>query len=440
MTEPHAETTVSFAEALRFWFKLGWISFGGPAGQIAIMHRELVEQRRWISEDRFMHALNFCMLLPGPEAQQLATYIGWLKHRTAGAVAAGLLFILPGFAVITVLSVLYVTFNTWAPMQGVLFGLKAAVLAVVVDAVVRIARRALKGPIHWLTAGVAFIAIFAFGVPFPIIILAAALLGFFIERSRAPQRPEETVRSMDVDGMREGSGKSAVRVAGVCLILWFAPLLLVIALLGPSHILTLAGVFFSKMAVVTFGGAYAVLAYVAQEAVESYEWLSAGDMMQGLALAETTPGPLILVLTFVGFVAAYHAPAPFDPITAGLLGATLTTWVTFAPSFMWILLGAPHLERLRRNVALSAAMTSVTAAVVGVILNLAVWFGLHALFGEVTTWERFGMRLPLPRLESLDIAAALIAVGAMIALLRFKTGLIPTLLGAAAAGLLARAI
>jgi chromate transporter len=423
------------------------------------MHRELVERRRWISEERFLHALNFCMLLPGPEAQQLATYIGWLKHRTLGGVAAGALFVLPGFIIITVISFLYVKFSSLAPLQGVLFGLKAAVLAIVLEAVVRIARRALTRRLHWIIAAAAFFGIYVFGVSFPVIVAAAAVVGFVLAR-RNRVSPPVPVRADPVEAISmvrsplTSSGRTeksssrfsqprstgALRVLIVCLTLWFAPLLLLYATLGAGHVITLEGVFFSKMAVVTFGGAYAALAYVAQETVQRYQWLSADDMMQGLALAETTPGPLILVLTFVGFVAAFRDAAPFDPLTAGLLGAALTTWVTFVPCFLWILLGAPHLERIRQNEALSAALASVTAAVVGVILNLGVWFGLHALFGEVRTSERLHMQAPIPVLDSVDWAAVAIAAAAMVALLRFKAPMVPTLGAAALAGVLTRMV
>jgi chromate transporter len=435
------EAAVTFGEALRFWFKLGFISFGGPAGQIAIMHRELVEERRWISEERFLHALNFCMLLPGPEAQQLAIYIGWLKHRTVGGVAAGVLFVLPGFLLITLVSAIYVTFSNWPLMQGVLFGLKAAVLAVVLEAVVRIARRALKDQLSWFIAAGAFVGIFALAIPFPVIVLGAALVGFFAERRRPPLLPQSDLVStaaaeVNSTPKQASALASGVRILTVCLVLWFAPLLLIYTTLGSSHVLMLEGVFFSKMAVVTFGGAYAVLAYVAQEAVQHYQWLTPADMMQGLALAETTPGPLILVLTFVGFIAAFREAAPFEPMTAGVLGALLTTWVTFVPCFLWILLGAPHLERLRSKRALSAALASVTAAVVGVILNLAVWFAMHALFAEVSVWRGLGLQIPIPAISSMDYSAVAIASAAIIALLKFKAPMIPTLAICAAAGLI----
>lgn len=428
-----SEANVSFSAALRFWFKLGFISFGGPAGQIAIMHRELVERRAWISEERFLHALNFCMLLPGPEAQQLAIYIGWLKHRVLGGVVAGVLFVVPGFLLITGISLLYVLFQSVPVMQGILFGLKAAVLAVVLEAVHRIAKRALKDRFAWMLAVGAFIGIFAFGVPFPVIVLVAAVLGFLQQRWGASDTARTALSLNEEPAAAKGY---TLRVLLVCLALWFVPILAIYALLGPSHVLAHESVFFSKMAVVTFGGAYAVLAYVAQQAVANYGWLTPDEMLQGLALAETTPGPLILVLTFVGFLGAYHAPLPFDPIWAGILGAVITTWVTFVPCFLWILIGAPHVERLRSNRAASAALAGVTAAVVGVVLNLAVWFALHALFGTVRVYDRFGLHLSVPEFGTLDLRALLIAIAASIALLRFKAPMIPTLAISGAIGVL----
>ena len=407
--DPGTCRPVPFATALRFWLKLGFISFGGPAGQIAIMHRELVEKRQWLSEERFLHALNFCMLLPGPEAQQLATYIGWLKHGTLGGVVAGSLFVLPGFLLMVAISIAYASFRSWAPVEGVLFGLKAAVLAIVIEAVIRIARRALKGRFHWIVAAAAFIAIFVFGVPFPVIVLAAAVIGFVAQRSAPRLFDAPPVSAGPPPAPVRESIPRALRIVLTCGALWLTPILVLRASLGADHVLTLESFFFSKMAVVTFGGAYAALAYVAQEAVQTFGWLTADDMLQGLALAETTPGPLILVLTFVGFMAAYGDAAPFSPLWAGVLGATITTWVTFVPCFLWVLLGAPHVEGLRRRPALTAALAMVTAAVVGVILNLAVWFGLHALFRDVQTWHGYGMTIPAPSLNTLDVRALAIA-------------------------------
>jgi chromate transporter len=428
-----SEANISFSEALKFWVKLGFISFGGPAGQIAIMHRELVERRQWISEERFLHALNFCMLLPGPEAQQLAIYIGWLKHRVLGGLVAGVLFVLPGFLLITAISLLYVLFESVPVMQGILFGLKAAVLAVVLEAVHRIAKRALKDWFAWLIAASAFIGIFVFAVPFPIIVLAAAILGYLQQRTGTKTAPISAEASEPEPTVRRGY---TLRVSLVCLTLWIAPIIGIHALLGASHVFAQESVFFSKMAVVTFGGAYAVLAYVAQEAVSNFGWVTPEDMMEGLALAETTPGPLILVLTFVGFVGAYNAPAPFDPVLAGILGAVITTWVTFVPCFLWILVGAPHIERLRANKGASAALAGVTAAVVGVVMNLAVWFALHALFRSVVVYEGFGMHVSIPELVTIDMRALIIAIATSIALLKFLTPMIPTLLVAGALGVL----
>jgi len=425
-----AHASVSFSTALRFWWKLGFISFGGPAGQIAIMHRELVEQRRWISEERFLHALNFCMLLPGPEAQQLATYIGWSQHGMRGGVAAGVLFVLPGFVLMTFISAMYVLFQSVSFMQGILFGLKAAVLAVVLEAAVRIAKRALKTRLSWIVAGAAFVAIFALGVPFPAVILIAAFLGFVRERAARSAPVEDTSPPV-----RAGSNvRSAIKVLLVCGTLWFVPILAIITTLGPEHVLALEAIFFSKMAVVTFGGAYAVLTYVAQEAVQTFGWLNPEDMLQGLGLAETTPGPLILVLSFVGFLAAFRDATPFEPLTAGILGAVLTTWVTFVPCFLWVLLGAPYIERLHHQRALSSALAMVTAAVVGVILNLAVYFAMHALFREVGVWQRLGLSIPWPSVQTVDVPALVIAALAIVAMFRFHVPMLITLAVSAGMG------
>jgi chromate transporter len=398
---------VSFRVALRFWLKLGFISFGGPAGQIAIMHRELVERRRWISEERFLHALNFCMLLPGPEAQQLATYIGWVQHGIRGGIAAGVLFVLPGFILITAISAVYAMFHSLRTVEGVLFGLKAA-----------------------------FVGIFVFAIPFPVIVLAAVVLGFAVQRWRPKMESESIVD----DVIPSSRILSAAKVLLVCGVLWIAPVVILIATLGMTHVLTQESLFFSKMAVVTFGGAYAVLAYVAQEAVGRFGWLSANDMLQGLALAETTPGPLILVLTFVGFQGGFAHAAPFDPLYAGVLGALITTWVTFVPCFLWIFLGAPHLEKLRRQPALSSALATVTAAVVGVILNLSIWFALHVLFRDVRVWHGFGIVLSIPKIASIDWSAAIIALAAMIAMLRFRAPMLPVLAACAVVGLLTKIV
>lgn len=430
----------TFWEAFRVWLRIGFINFGGPAGQIALMHKLLVEERRWISETRFLHALNYCMLLPGPEAQQLAVYIGWLLHRTWGGLVAGLLFILPGFLLMVGISALYVKYGALDWMQGLLYGLQAATLAIVAEAVIRIGRKALKNRGLYGIAALAFLAIFAFGLPFPLIVFAAGFTGllgarlrpdlFLSSATRAGEAAAETVQDPARPSMRW-----FLTVLLVGSLLWLLPVALLWFALGPDHVYTQESVFFSKMAVVTFGGAYAVLAYMAQQAVQHYGWLAPGEMVQGLALAETTPGPLILVLTWVGFLGAYRNPGALDPLLAGVLGATLSTWVTFVPCFLWIFLGAPYIERLRGNRALSAALTGITAAVVGVILNLSIWFALHVLFRQVDQWQGWGLKLPLPRLHSLDPAALLLGAGAMLAMLRYHVSLIRTLIVCAALGL-----
>lgn len=431
-----APAPVPFAEACRVWLQIGLTSFGGPAGQIALMHRLLVEERRWISEERFLHALNYCMLLPGPEAQQLAVYIGWLLHRTAGGLVAGLLFILPGFLLMLGISVLYVRYGQLDWMQGLLFGLQAATLAIVVDAVQRLGRKALKTRALKLLAALAFVAIFAFGMPFPMVVIGAGLYGLAAQRLHPGPVPADLAARPAAISTARGR---ALRVLSVGLSLWLLPVALLWAWLGARHVYTEQAVFFSKMAVVTFGGAYAVLAYMAQQAVQHYGWLSAGEMVQGLALAETTPGPLILVLSYVGFLGASRDPGGLDPLLAGVLGATISTWVSFVPCFLWIFLGAPYIERLRGNRALSAALAAITAAVVGVILNLAIWFALHVLFGEVGRWQGpLGLDVPVPAAPSLDPQALLLASVALLALLGLRIGLIPTLLACGLLGLFLR--
>jgi chromate transporter len=431
--------TPRFGEALRVWLRIGLLSFGGPAGQIALMHRILVEEKRWVSDARFLHALNYCMLLPGPEAQQLATYLGWLLHRTLGGIVAGVLFILPGLLLMLAISVAYVLYGDVGWMRGLLFGLQTATLAIVVEAVLRLGRRALKNRALWGIAAAAFIAIFAFGLPFPLIVISAAAIGLLGARLRPDLfLPKPAADGDDVepvpDHARPRRGRN-LRVLAVCGLLWFGPIALLYAIVGPNHVYTQESVFFSKMAVVTFGGAYAVLAYMTQQAVERYGWLLPGEMVQGLALAETTPGPLILVLSYVGFLGAWRDPGALPPIAAGLIGATLSTWVTFVPCFLWIFLGAPYIERLRGHRGLTAALTGITAAVVGVILNLSLWFAVHVLFRDVGRWQGWGLSLPLPDWHSLDPAALLIGAAAMLALLRWHLGLIRTLLACAVAGL-----
>jgi chromate transporter len=447
--ETAAEPAVpTFAEATRVWAKIGLLSFGGPAGQIALMHKELVEDRRWIGEQRFLHALNYCMLLPGPEAQQLAVYIGWLMHRTAGGLVAGILFVVPGALVMLGLSILYVLYRHVPLIDAVFFGVKAAVLAVVVEAVLRIGRRALKNRVMIGIAIAAFIGIYVFRVPFPLIILAAGIIGWTGSRiapehfsggghggKSAPDFKGVIDRMFERGELAHAdpSLARAARVVAVWLPLWLGPVLLLYLLTGSSSVWTQIGAFFSTMAVVTFGGAYAVLAYVAQAAVDTYGWLAPGEMVDGLGLAETTPGPLIMVLQFVGFLAAYRASGALDPLLAGCLGALLTTWVTFAPCFFWIFLGAPYVEALRGNRAISSALSAITAAVVGVVMNLAIWFALHVVFREVRPLSIFGVGPDVPVLASIDWWAATLSAGAMIAMLRFKIGMVPTL---AACGLL----
>lgn len=449
VAETGAPAPPSLREAVGVWARIGLLSFGGPAGQIALMHRMLVEERRWIAEPRFLHALNFCMLLPGPEAQQLATYVGWLLHGVRGGLIAGVLFVLPGAVAMLALSIAYALYGETPLVAGLFFGLKAAVLAIVVQAVVRIAGRALKSAPAKLLAAAAFVAIFALHVPFPLIVLAAGVIGYVATRAGsdafrggaahggaahggpAMAAADDTLTS---DPPAPGWQRSLV-TAVVWLALWLAPTALLLALLGPDDVFTRIGAFFSVMAVVTFGGAYAVLAYVAQAAVATYGWLGPGEMLDGLGLAETTPGPLILVLQFVGFLAAFRDPGALAPLAAGVAGAGLTLWVTFVPSFLWIFVGAPYVERVRNNAALSGALSAVTAAVVGVILNLAVWFGLHVVFRTVERVAVGPLTLDLPVLASLDPAALLLSLAAAVAIFRFRLGLVPVLAGSALAGL-----
>ncbi|MCZ8375829.1 MAG: chromate efflux transporter [Beijerinckiaceae bacterium] len=429
----------TFREALAVWAKIGLLSFGGPAGQIALMHRILVEEKRWVSEKRFLGALNYCMLLPGPEAQQLAIYIGWLLHGLRGGIVAGTLFVLPGFFVILALSTAYALFQNTAWLGALFFGLKAAVLAVVIEAVIRVGKRALKNRAMIGIAALSFIAIFAFDAPFPLIVFAAGLIGWLGSRIRPDlfagggghggKKSDALLdQILDTAPPKTDLGLSrALTIIAVCGALWVAPVLLAGFLFGWSSVFIPIAAFFSKMAVVTFGGAYAVLAYVAQQAVDTYQWLKPGEMLDGLALAETTPGPLILVLAYVGFLAAFRDPGLLSPMAAGLLGAMLTTWVTFVPCFLWIFLGAPYIERLSGSKAISAALSAVTAAVVGVILNLAVWFGLHTLFARVSTLRAGPLDMAWPDLASLDPASGLLSLVAVIALFRLKLGMIPTL-------------
>ncbi|MCC5794686.1 MAG: chromate efflux transporter [Chromatiales bacterium] len=419
---------VAFRDALAVWLRIGLLSFGGPAGQIALMHRMLVEERRWISEARFLHSLNYCMLLPGPEAQQLATYVGWLLHGVRGGLLAGLLFILPGATAILLLSWLYVLLGDLSLVAGLFFGLKAAVLAIVLQALIRVARRTLGSTARLLLAAAAFLVLFAFGVPFPFVVLGAGLLGLAATRWFQESGAAAVGKVEGSPVVRPGTGRAAL----ACLLLWVGTLLLLAVLLGTGNVYTRIAVFFSTMAMVTFGGAYAVLAWVAQQAVEHYQWLLPGEMVDGLGLAETTPGPLILVTQFVGFLAAWREADPGMALAAGTLGALLTTWVTFLPCFVWIFAGAPHVERLRGQRRLAAALAAITAAVVGVIANLALWFATRVLFGEQR--ELAGIELPV--LASIELPMLGLAVLACMLLFRYRLGVLPVLGACALAGML----
>jgi chromate transporter len=435
-------------EASAVWMRIGLSSFGGPAGQIALMHRELVEKRRWISDARFLHALNYCMLLPGPEALQLAIYIGWLLHRLRGGVIAGLCFVLPGLVTILVLSTVYALYGQVPLVAAVFFGLKAAVLAVVVEAVLRIGRRALKTRAMVVIAAIAFLSIFVFAVPFPWIVLVAGMVGLLGSRFLPGQFPapadskDDTTSNYLADRLlatsqlphTQASSKRAIGIALAGLALWWLPVLAVVGMLGVDSVIAQQGLFFSQTAVVTFGGAYAVLAYVAQRVVEGYHWLAPGVMVDGLALAETTPGPLVLVLPFVAFQAAFLHPAGLSPLAAGFAGAALAAWVTFVPSFLFIFLGAPWIEALRRHQALHAALSTITAAVVGVVLNLSVWFSLHTVFRHVRE-ERLGvLHLQIPQWDTVQWPMVVLSVAALFATLRLKIGIGWVLLGAAVLG------
>ena len=445
----------TFGEAFRLWAYIGCVNFGGPAGQIALMHKLLVDEKKWISDARYFHALNYCMLLPGPEAQQLATYVGWLMHGVKGGLAAGLLFILPGALVMLMLSILYVNYADLAVVNAIFYGIKAAVLAIVIEAILRIAKRAFTGAAMIWIAAAAFIALFFFAVPFPLVVLAAAIAGI-VGANYAPDQFRAKGHAAKGDGSAETFAVDAAfargelqhtkatrgRTARTILTwaaIWLAPVAILALALGPDSVFTKLAAFFSTMSVVTFGGAYAVLAYVAQEAVATYNWLTAPEMLEGLALAETTPGPLILVLQHVGFLAAFRQ-AGIDPLLAGILGAGVTLWVTFAPSFLWIFAGAPYAERVRENRHASAALAAITAAVVGVILNLAIWFALHVIFAKVEARDIGPLHLQIPDFATLDPIALAIAAIALIALLRFKMPVMALLALSAALGLAVRAL
>ncbi len=424
---------IAFKEALAVWVRIGFLSFGGPAGQIALMHRIIVEEKKWLDESRFLHALNYCMLLPGPEAQQLATYTGWLLHGVRGGLVAGVLFILPGALAIFALSWLYVALGDLAIVEGVFFGLKAAVLAIVVQALIRIGRRALKGRLRHALALGGFIALFVFGLPFPLVVLGAGVIGYAAAKWTGIPNSAPIESDINSDAVvRPGTRRAAL----VCLLLWLITVGGLLACLGYDNVFSQLAVFFSKMATVTFGGAYAVLAYVAQQGVENFQWLQPGEMLEGLALAETTPGPLILVTQFIGFLAAYREAAVQASFLHASLGALLTLWVTFLPYFLWIFAGAPYVEKLRANHSLSAALAAVTAVVVGVIANLALWFAVNSLFSEQYRLAGWGvdMRLPVP--GSVDMPMLILSAIAFILVFRLRLGIMPLLSIAATLGAL----
>ena len=412
--------SVTFADALKTWTRIGLLSFGGPTAQIGLMHRIIVDEKKWLDEKHYLSALSFCMLLPGPEAMQLATYAGWRLHGLKGGLAAGLLFVLPGAAVVLALSMIYAAFGNVPVIEAVFFGIKAAVLVIVVEALLRISKRALKQQEHWVIAGLSFLGIFFLGLPFPLIVAISGGYGFI--RSSAASTTAVAWPAV--------SASDTAKTIGVWLAIWIVPLALIAVTFGRVHVLTQLAWFFSKLAVVTFGGAYAVLAYMGQDVVEHSHWLGAGQMMDGLGLAETTPGPLILVTEFVGYLAAY-AHGGGNPIAMGLLGAFVALWATFAPCFLWIFAGAPYIEWMNAQPRLKGALNAITAAVVGVILNLAVWFGLQVFFGTVTLTEAWPLRFWLPALGTLDWRVVALAAISALLLLRRHWG-IPGVLGVAA--------
>ncbi|OOL15224.1 chromate transporter [Ochrobactrum sp. P6BS-III] len=448
MVEPAADI-VPLAEAVKVWARVAALSFGGPAGQIAVMHRIIVEEKCWIGEQRFLHALNYCMLLPGPEAHQLAIYVGWLMNKTKGGMIAGLLFVLPGFLAILALSYIYVIYGDLNAVEGTFFGLKCAVLAVVIQAVFRIGNRALKNNAMVAVAAVAFVSIFFLHIPFPLIIIVAGILGYFSGRAGLANfavggghksgtsnilEDKDSVLGEQIPQHALPNLIWSLKFSGALAALWLTPVALLIVVFGSDNIFSKIGLFFSQMAVVTFGGAYAVLAYVAQAAVEQYGWLHPGEMLDGLGMAETTPGPLIMVTQFVGFLASYRNPGSLSPLLAATLGSILTTWVTFVPSFLWIFAGAPFIEKMRGNAALGGAMAAITAAVVGVILNLAIWFVLHVLFAELRTVTLGPFSLSVPLLTSLSLPSLALTLLAAFAVFRLKLSVITILALSAALG------
>ena len=420
------------------WFRISLQTFGGPAGQIAVMHRELVEERRWFAEDRFLHALNYCMLLPGPEAQQLATYLGWLLNGTLGGLIAGALFVLPGFVAILVLSLVYARFGDTAAVEALLAGAAPAVLGIVASAVVRVGKRALSNRLLTVIAVLAFVALSLFAVPFPVVVLAAAAVGAVGSRLR-PEVFQPSTHGVDADDDGASDVEAlvlhrvapswgrAARVVGLGAVVWGVPVVACVALFGRGSIFVTQAMFFSGAAVVTFGGAYAVLAYIAQRAVNTYHWLLPGEMLKGLAMAETTPGPLIQVVQFVGCVGAFRNPGDLDPWVAGIVASVLVTWVTYVPCFVWIFLGAPHIEALRSNARLGGALAGITAAVVGVIANLALYFAVHTLFDRAREFRWAAVRVTLPDPTTIDVPAAAVAALAMVLIFRMRWSVLRTL-------------
>lgn len=441
----NAGDLVPFRQAVRTWGAISMQTFGGPAGQIAVMQRILVDEKRWIGQQRFLHALNYCMLLPGPEAQQLAVYIGWLLNGTRGGLAAGILFVIPGVLALLALSAIYVAYGDTAAVTGLFAGLAPAVLAIVIQAVIRVGKRALAHRALVAIAVAAFLALAVFGIAFPIVVLIAGLAGLVLGRlkplavrggghDQAEDGPPPVISDDALHAERPSAARAA-KVLAISLVLWVTPLLLVGALAGSDSVFVDQGLFFSGTALVTFGGAYAVLAFVAQRAVETYGWLAPGEMVRGLALAETTPGPLIMVVQFVAFLGAYRDPGGIDPWLAATIGALLTTWVTFVPCFLFIFLGAPYVERLRGNQRLSAALTGITAAVVGVIASLALYFALHTLFGDTTMTTWGPLDLELPQLGTLRLRSLAIAIAAGVMIFGLRWSVLRTLAACATIGL-----
>jgi chromate transporter len=452
MPEHTPQHSISFGEAVRVWIRVALNSFGGPAGQIAVMHKVLVEEKKWISENRFLHALNYCMLLPGPEAQQLATYIGWLMHGTRGGLTSGLLFIAPGFIAISILSILYASFQSTVWLEALFFGVKAAVLALVIEAVQRVSKRALKNPVMYAIAALAFIAIFFFDVPFPLIVLSAGLIGFiggrvapntfYVIKGQGDKNvsDEGFVITDSVASQVKPSLTKTLQTTFLWLVIWLLPFAILYFALGGQNVFVQLARFFSQAALVTFGGAYSVLAYVAQQAVDVYGWLKPGEMLDGLSMAETTPGPLIMVNQFVGFLGAYRFAGDIHPILSGMIGSVITVWATFAPCFLFIFVGAPYIESLRQNKSLSTTLSAITAAVVGVILNLGIWFALHVIFGTVDDVQVGLLHLSVPQWSTLSIPALVLSVLAFVLTFRLHWGMFQTLGLCAGLGLIYRLI